>query len=358
LSEERETDAADEDRRVIELLRTPGLSIKHLDEQTKERVRRFIQRTHIEKGVSLVDIAKMIGNKTSGYTSWLTRQLGGQPRPFEEARLKAIKEKRRKYERKPFDGTRADRAYLLGLRHGDISAFVPFTDAIRVSTSTTHPAMVELFASLFGPYGHIYRHPRYKKDTCSYEWNIHAILDESFDFLLEDREMSWKWMSENEDTKLRYLAGMLDADGSVTITGNRDGTGGTILMVCFYNTNLDLLHYIIKLLQSLGYNPIGPYLDKPRGYKSSKYGIPHNKDYWHVALSRFSECQDLLGRLPIQHPEKIQRSQLALLIEYKEAWLAVREGVYRIRAAILEARDQFVREAETVYKKTHAQMET
>jgi hypothetical protein len=105
--------AAEEDRLVIELLRTPGLSIKYLDEPTKEMIRRFLRRTHTEKGVSLMDITKMIGNKTSGYTSWLTRQLGVQPRPFEEARLKAIKEKRRKYERKPFDGTDADKAYLL-----------------------------------------------------------------------------------------------------------------------------------------------------------------------------------------------------------------------------------------------------
>src|ERR1700722_5720003 len=94
----------EEDSQVIELLRTPGLSIKYLDEPTKDRIRRFIQRTHVERGISLVDIAKMIGNKTSRYTSWLTRQLGIQPRAFEEARLKAIKEKRRKYERKPFDG--------------------------------------------------------------------------------------------------------------------------------------------------------------------------------------------------------------------------------------------------------------
>src|SRR5208283_2452106 len=146
-----------------------------LDEPTKDRIRRFIQRTHIEKGVSLVDVAKMIGNKTGGYTSWLTRQLGMQARPFEEARLKAIKEKRRKYERRPFDGTKEDRAYLLGLRHGDISVTKPCpnpSEAIRVSTSTTHPAMAELFTNLFSPYGHISKHPRYKKDTQSYEWNL------------------------------------------------------------------------------------------------------------------------------------------------------------------------------------------
>jgi hypothetical protein len=65
--------------------------------------------------------SKLIGNKTSGYTSWLTRPLGIQPRGFEEARLKGIKEKVRKYERRPFSGTDEDKAYLFGMRHGDLS---------------------------------------------------------------------------------------------------------------------------------------------------------------------------------------------------------------------------------------------
>ena len=170
----------EDDRRIIQLLRTPGLNIKYMDESSKDMIRRFIQRTHLENGVSLVDVAKMIGNKTSGYTSWLTRQLEIQPRPFQEARLKAIKEKRGKYERRPFDGTKEDRAYMLAMRHGDISVTRPWpnaAEAIRVSTSTTHPAMAELFANLFSPYGHVYKHPRYKKDTQSYEWNFNAVLE-------------------------------------------------------------------------------------------------------------------------------------------------------------------------------------
>ncbi|MDA4113012.1 MAG: hypothetical protein OK474_03100 [Thaumarchaeota archaeon] len=239
----------EEDRRIIQLLRTPGLSIKYLDEPTKERIRRFIQRTHPEKGVSLMDVSKMIGNKTSGYTSWLTRQLGIQPRLFEEARLKAIKEKRRKYERKSFDGTTEDRAYLLGLRQGDISVTKPWpnaAEAIRVSTSTTHPAMAELFTSLFSPYGHVYRHPRYKKDAQSYEWNLSSVSDGSFIFLQEDREHTWKWIAEDERTSLSYLAGVLDVEGSVVITAIQ---GRTVLMLCYYNTNLALLHFLCESLR-------------------------------------------------------------------------------------------------------------
>ena len=122
-----------EERQVIELLRTHKLSIKHLDEERRQMIRQFIEHLHHEKGISLTDMAKLVGNKTSGYMSWLARQLGIQPRDFEEARLAGIHKKVRKYERKPFDGTDEEKAYLLGLRHGDLSVFNPFGDAIRVS---------------------------------------------------------------------------------------------------------------------------------------------------------------------------------------------------------------------------------
>jgi hypothetical protein len=199
------------DEALLALLRTKGLSIKNLDEQTRDSLRDFLELLCNSKGMSLNDVAKVIGNKTSGYTSWLCRQLGVKVRPFEEARLKGIREKRRKYERKPFDGTDEDRAYLLGLRHGDLSVSKPWNGVVRDSTSTTHPAMAELFRSLFGPYGHVYQDSRYKKDTRTYEWNVYANLDESFGFLLMERSQSWSWVQEKRSTILSYLAGVLDA---------------------------------------------------------------------------------------------------------------------------------------------------
>jgi len=205
---------------LVGLLRAKGLSIKNLDEARRGELRTFLDYLHNTKGMSLNDIAKLIGNKTSGYTSWVCKQLGVRRRPFEEARLKGIKEKRTKYVRKPFDGTDEDRAYLLGLRHGDLSVSRPFNGAISVSTSTTHPAMAELFRSLFDPYGHVYQHPRYKRDTASYEWNLSTIVDDSFEFMLERREEVWEWVSKKDSTLLAYTAGVMDAEGSIGIYSN------------------------------------------------------------------------------------------------------------------------------------------
>ena len=119
---------------LLDLMRTKGLSIKDLDEGRRENLRLLLTHLHFVRGMSLTDIAKLVGNKTSGYTSWLCKQLGVEARPFEEARLKGIREKRRKYERTPFDGTEEDKAYLLGLRHGDLSVSRPWRGVVRVST--------------------------------------------------------------------------------------------------------------------------------------------------------------------------------------------------------------------------------
>ena len=339
----------DEDE-ILALLREPGLSIKNLDAPTKEKVRAYMLRKHIEQGVSLGDIAKLIGNKTSGYTSWLTRQLGIQPRDFEEARLKGIHEKVRKYERKPFDGSDEDKAYLLGLRHGDLSVSRPFGDAIRVSTSTTHASMARLFRILFEPFGHVYQYPRYKEDTKTYEWNLHTILDSSFEFLLEDRSTSWNWIQEEATTILAYISGAWDAEGSVGIFKNANCTA---ILLSVYNTNTDFLDYIQRMLVKIGYHPVGPYLDKRKGTVTSKYKIERKKDYWKLVVASFDESQSLLRRLPLQHPEKIARKELALSLRRGDKWKDVQARVRFLRHSELEERDTFVRLAETTFRRTY-----
>lgn len=345
-----ESSLSEEDRRVIELLRTPGLSIKYLDDDTKERIRGFIRRTHIERGMSLGDVAKLIGNKTSGYTSWLTRQLGIQPRAFEEARLKGIHEKVRKYERKPFDGSDDDRGYLLGLRHGDLSAWRPFGDVTRVSTSTTHPQMVQLFRKLFEPYGHVYQHPRYKKDTRSYEWNISANLDSSFEFLIPRIADCWDWIYTTDGRLLSYLAGLVDAEGNIGFSRDKKNTS---LILTIFNMDTFLLECAKKGMEKLGYHPVGPYLDKEAGVRSPGYNIEMKKDYWKVVLARFEESQSAIGRLPLAHPERVSKKELALSLTFREPWADVQPRVAALRRSVVAARDEFIRLAETEFLKTH-----
>ena len=336
----------DTQKSLLALIRTRGFSVKYVDEAKKEELRRFLLFLHVDRGISLNDVAILVGNKTSGYTSWLYRQLGIKCRPFEEARLKGIREKRRKYERKPFDGTDEDRAYLLGLRHGDLSVSKPWKDVVRVSTSTTHPAMANLFLSLFEPYGHVYQNPRYKKDTKSYEWNLYTIVDSSFDFLLAIFSEVSDWLLSNPSLLRAYLAGLFDAEGSVSIHAARLLTS---LNATYYNTNLGLIRFVFNALSKLGYRPQRPYLDKKKGFRSPGYHIEMKKDYWRVVLGRFDECQGFLRDLPIRHQEKLEKKSVAMSLSKGQQWSEVGPKIERIRNSIKSARDAFVSEAERKY---------
>jgi len=343
------TSASDEEPLV--LLRTNGLSIKAMDETKKAMMRAYLESLTGERGMSLNDVAKLVGNKTSGYASWVCRQLGVKVRPFEEARLKGIKEKRRKYERKPFDGTDEDRAYMLGVRHGDLSVSKPWNGVVRVSTSTTHPAMAELFHSLFEPYGHVYQHPRYKKDTSSYEWNLSTILDSSFDFLMLSFEESIGWLGESDTRLIAYLSGLLDAEGSIVTT--RNSRGLVTLFFDINNTNKVMLDWVRAFVLRWGYH-CSVRINKRRGVRTKKYGIVHRVDYWQLSSYGMRNIKLLIGSVRPRHSEKVRRQRIALSVHEGQLYSTVEESVKALRAQIKQEVQEFVRQAEVEYNAKHA----
>jgi len=315
----------------------------------------YIVRKHIEQGVSLGDIAKLIGNKTSGYTSWLSRQVGVQPRGFEEARLKGIHEKVRKYERKPFDGSDEDKAYLFGLRYGDLSVSIPFGDAVRVSTSTTHPAMSQLFEDLFSPYGHVYRHPRYKKDTNSYEWNISTILDSSFAFLMKPIAETLAWVEQSESLMFAFLSGLLDAEGSIVITN--DQFRKVTLFVDYNNSDKLLLEWVKRQIKSKGFY-CSIRINKEEGEVTKKWGIVHRKDYWQLSSYGMDRVKDLILKLTPRHGEKVRRKQIAMSVQKNQDFNSVSDAIGTLRAQIKQEVKDFVKEAERLFKENHPQLNT
>ena len=331
-------------------MRTRGLSIKDLDEERKEGLRLFLDYLHNTKGLSLNDIAKLIGNKTSGYTSWVCRQLGVRRRSFEEARLKGIREKRRKYERKPFDGTDEDKAYLLGLRHGDLSVSRPWKGVVRVSTSTTHPAMVQLFRSLFEPYGHVYQFPRYKKDTKTYEWNVDVILDDSFSFLFEEFIDIKKWVEESEERVIAYLSGFLDAEGSILVT--RNVRGGVVTFVDYFNEDKSILEWISNRARKMG---LGTSLrvNKPIGRGTTGFHLNHNREYWQMSIFSAHGILGLIQRFKIRHPEKLARREIALSVTERMMYQDISEPIVSLRTQIKAGVVEFVKLAEETYLRTH-----
>ena len=127
-----------------------------------------------------------------------------------EAQIKAVS----KYERKPFDGSETDKAYLMGLRYGDLNV-VRHGRAIRVRLSTTHPAMAGLFEQLFSPYGHVSRYPRAARLT-GYEWSLECDLDASFIFLLNRPTIS-ELAHLPKGLFQAFYDGFFDAEGTLYV---------------------------------------------------------------------------------------------------------------------------------------------
>ena len=338
--------------RILQLLRTRGLSIRSLDEPTRRALRSYLVRTHFEEGLSLSDLAKRIGNKTSGYTSWLCKELGDKARPFEEARLKGIREKRRKYERRPFDGTDEDKAYLLGLRHGDLSVSRPWKGVVRVSNSTTHPAMVELFRGLFEKCGHVYQFPRYKKEVDAYEWNVQVNLDDSFSLLLMSFEEARPWFEEKKERAIAYFSGFLDAEGSVLVTKNTRGKA--VVFVDYFNQNRTLLEWIALQAKRMG---IGGSLriNKPVGQGKTGYHLFNNKDYWQLSLFGAHMILNFLRELKLRHREKLSKRAVALSLLPGERYAEIDSKVVQIRMGIKREVKEFVDEAKSQYLSKHPQ---
>lgn len=160
----------------------------------------------------------------------------------------------------------------------------------------------------------------------------------------------WDWVSTTDNRILSYLAGLIDAEGNIGISRDKKNTS---LMLTIYNPDKLLLECVKKGLQKLGYNPLGPYLDKEAGQRSPGYNIEMKKDYWKIVLARFEESQSAIARIPLAHPEKVSKKELALSLKYREAWENMQVRVTALRGSVLIARDEFVRLAETEYLRKH-----
>jgi len=221
------------------------------------------------------------------------RRAGIQLRDKTEAQIQAVS----KYERKPFQGDRMEKAYLMGLRYGDLNA-VRHGRGIRLRVSTTHPAMASLFESIFSPYGHVLRYPRTAPFT-EYEWTLEADLDSSFEFLLEKPSVqNLEHLTPSEFKS--FLSGLFDAEGTIYLHRRKFGA-------CFEfsipNGDSNLIELVSGWLHSLGHHPR---VDSRR-QNPLRLGYFREGSIFRVSLFRKSEVCSLLRTIRPRHPEKVRK---------------------------------------------------
>lgn len=266
----------------------------HVRKVTETMVDEWARR--YQAGESLKQIA---GQGLSPVTVFLhLHKRGIKLRNKADAQIQAVT----KYERKPFRGDGVEKAYLMGLRYCDLDA-VRHGRAIRVRVSTTHPAMAQLFDSLFSPYGHVHWYPREAKLT-GYEWTLECDLDASLQFLLKKPKLAdLERLSDSEF--LAFLAGFFDAEGSVFLHKKSSGPAPEANIA---NTDKNVLEFVAQRLRVLGvyWKIAGDEQD------SKKSRFKSVSMLWRLNVWRFQSVALLLEMMPLRHKEKVEKAKVAL----------------------------------------------
>ena len=215
---------------------------------------------------------------------------------------RTLSEAMTKFPKMRFSCVSEEAAYLTGLRTGDL--FVRRHGLnIRIATSTTHPAMVELIQDSFSPYGRVVVYPKFLRKWNLYEWGVYCDLHPTFDFLLSR-------FHDFNGPFLEFLAGFFDAEGTVTV--KRQSKSKTVrVLLEINNNNLELLRRVQDELSKLGFH--ATVSTNPSRRKGTFVGLGrYNKNLWTLVVGRKQEAVSLLQSLNLKHREKVWKRTLAI----------------------------------------------
>lgn len=208
------------------------------------------------------------------------------------------------YPRKDFDGRGMDKAYLMGFAIGDLRVrkIYPNSETIHVDCGSTRKEQINLITKLFKPYGRVWISGPNKKGATQIECSI----NESFSFLLEKRDKIDKWILEDNNYFIAFLAGFTDAEGSIFINS---GTA------CYSlgNYNATILFQIRNKLVQMGIECPTVRKDNTKGY-IDKDGYIRNQDYFQLSIHRKFYLLELFKLIYpyLRHARKIEDTRKAI----------------------------------------------
>jgi len=296
-----------------------------------------IQRLYWKVGLSTRKIASKFGVSQTPVINFM-RVYGINRR----SRILAVIAGCKKYDKPPFDGNLAEKAYLLGLaladfrrrRHGY---------QINIALSTTHPTFAGLFKKLFEKYAPISERPLCDRKTGRCQWMLDTSLHPSFKFLLSPKEIP-SWVANDSNAFLNFLAGYFDGEGTISISKSDEMYNTFIFQIA--SSDHKIIRGIALELKKRGFR-IFFARTRLAGtlVKFDKITLRANKDRWTVRVKRREEVLQLLKILPIRHPEKIAKRELMFRLQDKsyisdtaKKWGALRWRIKKdVEAYVLEA---------------------
>ena len=221
-----------------------------------------------------------------------------------------------------------EKAYFLGLRAGDFHVKWA-RKSIRVQTTTTHTAQIDLLRNAFSKYGEICKY--YSKNKAREdEWFIYTDLNQSFKFLLEKPEEIPSWILGDNSNFYHFLAAYMDCEGSLRVAKSHEKHVRFFFDIS--TGDKKIIEQIKEKLNSLDYNAYS-YLDKKKGDAAS-FG-PYKKDIYNVVINRKNDIIRLIQNLlPLsKHSEKIRKMKFMLENKDKK-WNEIEEGWNKLREEI------------------------
>lgn len=211
------------------------------------------------------------------------------------------------YPKYNFSGNLIEKAYLLGFRMGDLNVYKTSKTGktIRIEGNSTKLSQMKLIKKMFGKYGHFkkYKAKGFRGDDF---WHGYCLVNNTFDFLLIKKESVPLWILNNKKYFFPFLAGYIDAEGSIKIYGNK----GCIKQARFLLTSYDkiILHQIREKLISVGIKCGRLGIVSPKGYKTEKKPLPYNENYYGFGIFSKNSLLCLFDNIQnyIKHPKRFR----------------------------------------------------
>ncbi len=184
------------------------------------------------------------------------------------------------YPRRDFSGDPHEKAYLVGFRQGDLWAGKtndgPYSTSISIACVSSRPEQIQLFESLFSPYGHVA--VTRGRNGPYVQYSLQCCVNWSFDFLLPKQDEIPPWVLDDPQLFTAFLAGYIDAEGSFQL--NKDGTS----RFCLASYDSGILHQVSEVLaDQFAIHCEAPHLTAPKGRVMSG-GYRSNGDLWTLAI--------------------------------------------------------------------------
>jgi len=285
----------DYDRSIIKReLERHGIPLRTQNEvislrRKKERIKKMALKTFYYKDrLTQEQISKKLG-KSREHISILMKEYGLKTRNRSETSTR--------YPKFDFSDNLEEKAYLIGFRTGDLSANLSSNKKlITVGTTSTKPEQIKLFKDLFRKYGHIWVSKKRKDGNRVFVVRLNC----TFNFLLPKQDNIPKWIRENKDYFLSFLAGYTDAEGCIHIDKNNVSR----FQLASYDKNI--LKQIHKQLIKIGIECKSPRISVQKGHIKSN-GLVYRNDHWRFTINRKSSLLPVLRflKLRLKHRKKL-----------------------------------------------------